>query len=154
MRPQRFPLVRRAKQPTTLEQRDHFGNEDLQHRRQHGRHDVEAIGRAIVEPFLHQIGDLLRRAREGVMPTRTGESRQQLPQGGLLPTHQLQDDFGPAARRFHGARVGEIVRCEGRIQRQMREVMPPETARETLAPDVWIRQCAQFLRQPLRFDGT
>ena len=29
MRPQRVPLVRRAKQPAPLEQRDHVGNEDL-----------------------------------------------------------------------------------------------------------------------------
>src|SRR5262247_2424500 len=73
MRSQRFPLVSRAKQPATLEQRDHFGNEDLQHRRQHGRHDVEAICRAIVEPFFHKIGDLLWRAYAGVMPACTSE---------------------------------------------------------------------------------
>src|SRR5262249_32168411 len=88
------------------------------------------------------------------MPTRSGEERQELPQGGLLPPHQLQDDFGPTARRFHSARGGEIVRGEGYIQWQMREVMPTETAREPLAPDVWMRQIAQFLHQALRFAGT
>src|SRR5712691_6322982 len=36
----------------------------------------------------------------------------------------------------------------------MREVMPPKTARETLAPDFWMRQFAQFLRPTLRFVCT
>ena len=88
------------------------------------------------------------------MPTRPGESRQQLPQGGLLPTHQIQDDFGPAARRFHAARGGKVVRGEWCIQRQMREVIPTETARETLAPGIWICQSAQCLRHPLCFACT
>src|SRR5262245_8467737 len=76
MRPQRVPRVRCTKQPTTLKQRDHLGNEDLQLRRQHGRHDVEAIGCAIGAPVLHQISDLFWCARDGVMSTRAGESRQ------------------------------------------------------------------------------
>src|SRR5262249_27714200 len=97
---------------------------------------------------------MLRRAYEGVRPPRSGELPRQLPQGGPLPPSQIQDNGGPAPRCFHSVRVGKIIRGKGRIQRQMREVMSPETARKTLAPDVGMRQVAQFLCETLCFAGT
>ena len=126
MRPQRVPRVRGTKQPTTLKQRDHLSNEDLQLRRQHGRHDVEAIGCAIGAPVLHQIGDLLRCARESVMPTRPGESRQQLPQGGLLPPGRVAYLTGDA--RSHALRNGLRDACVRLLDSRVHSALPPTAA--------------------------
>jgi hypothetical protein len=53
-------LIGCAEQPAALQQRDHLGAEDVEHRRQQRRHDVEPVRRAIGEPVFDQIGDLLR----------------------------------------------------------------------------------------------
>src|SRR5262249_2312833 len=95
---QRLALIGRAEPPAPLQQRDHLRAEDVQHRRQQRRHDVEAVSRAIGEPLLDQVGDLLRRAGKGEMAASTGKTRQQLPQRWLLSSHQAQDHLGPAAR--------------------------------------------------------
>jgi hypothetical protein len=74
---QHLARVGGAEQPAPLQQRDHLGAEHVEHRRQDRRHDVEAVGGAIAEPVLDQIGDLLRRAGGGEMAARAGEAGRQ-----------------------------------------------------------------------------
>ena len=69
-----------AEQAAPLQDRDHLRAEDVQHRRQQRRHDVEAVRRAVGEPVLDQIGNLLRRASKGEMAAGAGEVGEQLPQ--------------------------------------------------------------------------
>ena len=59
-----------AEQPAPLQQRDQLRAEHVEHRRQQRRHDVEAVGGAVLEPVLDQIGDLLGRASGGEMAAR------------------------------------------------------------------------------------
>src|SRR4051795_11288675 len=47
--------------------------------------------RAVTEPVLDDVGDLLRRAGDAEMAACAGKVRQQLPQRRLLPPHQVQD---------------------------------------------------------------
>src|SRR5262245_21315429 len=84
---QRLARIRRSEQSAPLQERDHLRAEYVEHLRQHWRHDVEAVRRAVSEPVLDQVSDLLRRASGSEMAARPGEIRQQLPQCWLLPSH-------------------------------------------------------------------
>lgn len=54
-----------AEEASGLEDRDYLVYEDLEARREDGRHDVEAVGGACLEPVLDGVGDLFRGAGEG-----------------------------------------------------------------------------------------
>jgi hypothetical protein len=55
----------------------------------------------------------------GEMPAVAGQIRQQLPQGRLVPPHQVEDHLGTTARRLHRVRIGEILRYKRAIERQV-----------------------------------
>src|SRR5215510_15836099 len=64
---QRLALVRCTEKSAPLQYRYHLRAEHVQHRRQQWRHDVEAVGGAVLEPVFDQIGDLLGRSGGGEM---------------------------------------------------------------------------------------
>ena len=139
-----------AEEAAALQHRDNLGGERVELRRQQRRHDVEPVRGAAGEPVLDQIGDLLRRPGGDVMAARAGEIAEQLPQGRLVAPHQVDDHLGAAARRLDRAGVGEIRRRQRPVERQMREVVPAEAARQPLAPDLRVGQLVHLAHQALR----
>src|SRR5438477_634984 len=89
---------------------------------------VAAIG-AFGNPILDQIGDRLRRAGGDEMSASAGAIAEQLPQGRLVPPHQVQDHLGAAARRLDRAGIGKILGRQWPVERQVREIMPAEAVR-------------------------
>src|SRR6195952_2789945 len=71
--PQRGALVVLAEQPLAPEDRQHVLDEGLQLRRQRGRHDVEAVGGATLEPRDDGVGGLVGRADEREVATTAAE---------------------------------------------------------------------------------
>ena len=59
--------------PRSLQDRDHVVDERVEARRQQRRHDVEAVGGAVLEPLLDLVGDLLGRADDDPVPAAAGE---------------------------------------------------------------------------------
>ena len=116
---QRLALVGGAEQAALLQERHNLGNEHVEDLRQHRRHQVESVRNAIVDPILHQIGNLLRRTFEGEMATGAGELREQLPQRWTLLSDKSHDHLGSASGGLVGARVGEVLRRKRLVERQM-----------------------------------
>ncbi|RMR21891.1 hypothetical protein ALP91_00558 [Pseudomonas savastanoi pv. glycinea] len=56
---------------------------------------VEAVCRAVFEPGLQLIGDLLRRTDQAVMPSPTGNPPSQLRQGQVFLISQFGEQFLP-----------------------------------------------------------
>ena len=54
------------------------------------RHDVEAVGGALVEPVLDLVGDLLGGAGEDPVAAAAGEPLDQLADGEALPAGQVE----------------------------------------------------------------
>ena len=82
---QRMSAVLGAEQAAALQDRHHLGDEVLQPAGQVGRHHVESVGGAGLEPLLQIVGDLLGGAGEGAVSTSAAEFGDQLADGeGLL----------------------------------------------------------------------
>src|ERR1700737_2182083 len=139
-------LVFSPEQPPLLEDRDHFGAKHVELRRQQWRHDIEPVGRTVLEPVLDKIGDLFGRAGSDVMSARAGKIPEQLPQCRLVAPHQIDDDFSTAARGLYQTRVGEIFRDKRAIEPQGRKIVPAEATRQPLAPDLRIRKIVDLAR--------
>ena len=90
---------------------------------------VSPVRNAIVDPILHQIGNLLGRTLESEMATGASEFREQLPQCRTLLSDKSHDHLGTAAGCLVGAWVGEILGRQVLVQRQMREVVSAEPQR-------------------------
>src|SRR5260370_974405 len=88
-----------AEQPPPLQDRDHLGAKHVELRRQQRRHDIEPVGRTVLEPVLDKIGDLLGRPGGDVMSARAGKIPAQLPPWRLVAPPQTDDHLGAAARR-------------------------------------------------------
>src|SRR5262245_17843921 len=71
MLPQRTALVLAAEQPAASQLGNHQLDKVIETARQVRRHDVEAVAAVLAEPFLHMIGDLLRRAADDAFGART-----------------------------------------------------------------------------------
>src|SRR5439155_22693275 len=121
-------LVFSAEQPPLLEDRDHLGAKHVKLRRQQWRHNIEPVGRTVLEPVLDKIGDLVGGAGGDVMPARAGKISEQLAQCRLVAPHQTDDDFGAAARGLYQTRVREIFRDKRAVERQVRKIVPAEAA--------------------------
>ncbi len=85
-----------AEQTALLQDRHHPVDKLLEPRRQHCGHDVEAVGRAAVEPVLDRVGHLLGRARESAVASTAAEAFDELPHREVLPSRELHDERVPA----------------------------------------------------------
>ena len=150
MRAQRLPRIGFADQALAAQQGHNVADEDVEHGRQHGRHQVEAVCCAAMEPVHHQVGDLLGRAGRDEVPPRAGQIAEELPQRRLFSPDKADDDFRPAARCLQGRGIREVLGGQGRVERQVREVMSAKPARQALAADFRVAQVVEFTREALR----
>src|ERR1700755_2006224 len=81
---QRFAGIVVAEQATLTQDRYDLLGEDVEAARQPGRHHVEAVGRAILEPGLDVIRDLFRRSGDHPMAARARQPLYELPDRRLL----------------------------------------------------------------------
>ena len=149
---QGLSLIGVAEQASLLQQRHDFADEEIELVRQHRRHEIEAVGCAIPEPVLHDVGYLFGRAGDGEMSSRTGELGEQLPQGRSLSHYERNDGFGSAAGSLVLAGVGEIGRRQRLIERQIRKIMSAKTLRQAMAADFGIGKFVELLGVALGLD--
>ncbi len=83
------------------------------------------------------------------MAARAGHVAQELPQRRLVAADDVDDDFGAAARRLDRLRGRGNPPGQRLVERQMREIMPAEAARQALAPDLGIGQLVELARKAL-----
>ncbi len=67
---QRAALIFRTEQAAPLQFRHHQINKIIKSRRKVGLHDVKAVRRFAMEPFLQCVGNLLRRAADDAVTAR------------------------------------------------------------------------------------
>ena len=95
---QRRAFVLPAEQAAFLQQRHHFAVEFLQPAGEEGRHDVEAVGGAVFEPFLHAVGHVFCRAHDDVVAATCGNAQRKFTDCQLFAARQLGQKFGAAAQ--------------------------------------------------------
>ncbi len=78
--------------------------EEVEATGQPGRHDIEAVGRPLLEPLLKPVGDLLGRARHHPVTAGAREAVQRLADAGPFAVDDVQDQ--PEA-----AVVPRVIRC-------------------------------------------
>src|SRR5262245_52661862 len=92
---QRRALILAPKEPASLQFRDDPFDEIVEAGRKIGERDVEAVRPFAEEPFLHSVGDRLRRSDEG--ETRVAaEPLRELPDGQLLGPRQVDHALAAA----------------------------------------------------------
>ena len=143
-------LVLGAEQAAPLQQRDHLGANTSSCAGSSGGMTLNPSAAPSVNQSSIRSAICSGRAGGGEMAARAGEIAEQLPQCRLVAPHQVDDDLGAAARRLDRAGVGEILRRQRPVERQMREIVAAEAARQPLAPDLGIGQLVDLARQALR----
>ncbi len=93
-----------AEEAPALQLGDDGVDEDLEPAGQGRRHDVEAVRRALGEPPLEVVGDLVGRAREDTVPAAAGEAGDELAHGEVLAAGELGDELEAAA-----VALGDVV---------------------------------------------
>ena len=79
--------------PTRLQNRHDPVDEHLEPSGQIGRHDVEAVRGALVEPFGQLVRDLLRCPGKCPMPTATAEFADQFTDGEVFALRKVFDEL-------------------------------------------------------------
>lgn len=98
MVPQRCPVIVVPEKSALAQDRHHLLGEYVEPALQIRRHDIEAVGGTIVEPFLDLVGDLFGRPGLDPMAARPGEAVEQLADGWILALDDVEYDVEAAAR--------------------------------------------------------
>src|SRR5688500_3606462 len=77
---ERAPFVVGAEEAATAQLRQHRLDEIVESAWQKWRHEIEAVAAVLLEPFLHLIGDPLRRAPHDRLAARSGNAKRRLPE--------------------------------------------------------------------------
>jgi hypothetical protein len=102
---QRSARVFVAEQPALTQGRHHLLGKHVEAARQPGRHDVEAVGRTILEPRLDIVRDFFRRAGNYPMAPRARQALHALSDRRLLAIDDVDDELETAG---HAARAASV----------------------------------------------
>src|SRR6478752_3521352 len=99
-----------AEQAALLQDGHDVIHEMLERARQHRRHDVEAVRRAVLPPMLDGVGHLLWRARERAVPAPAAQAPDQLAHGEAIAPRQVHDQREAALAAFDRVFVRNVAR--------------------------------------------
>ncbi len=136
-----------AEQPAPLEDRHHLVDEGGEAVRGNRRHDVEAVGGALLDPAFDMVGDRFRGAGQHLVAAPAGEAAQQLAQRRALALDQSEDHLRAALRPLHRLRPREGVERDRLVQREEAEVEAVEALRQMLEADHRQGEVVQLLFQ-------
>ncbi len=144
------PAYSVAEQAALAQDRHDVLGEQVEPAGQPGRHHVEAIGGAILEPGLDIVGDLSGGAGDHPLAARTGEALHELTDGRLLAIDDVDHELEAAGHAARAAGVDQMAR-ERAIQVEAGEVEADHLAK--LRQRVFrLDQIVELVLQAVGFD--
>ena len=110
-----------AEQAALAQDRHHLLGENVEAAGQPGRHDVEAVGGAVLEPGLDIVRDLLRRSGDHPMAARAGQALHQLADGRLLAIDDVDHELEAAGDAAGAFGIDQVPR-EGAVEVEAGEI--------------------------------
>src|SRR5207302_4616565 len=122
-----------AEQAALAQDRHHLFGENVESARQPGRHNVEAVGRAVLEPGLEVVRDLFRRPSDHPMAASTGQPLHQLADGRLFAIDDVDDELETAGNAAGTLGIDQVAR-EG----------PSRSNPERSSPIIWRSWASEY----------